>query len=200
MEALHLGYVSQVTESADLMPTARALAARIAEGSPHSQRLIKSLVYDGLTASVDEHMGRHTTAMAACFRSDDHREGVRRSWSVVRRSSPAGERLDHRRPRHPVGHHRRLGQGWRTGTTVVLAPEGAVGGVDVRGGGPGTRETDLLRPENLVQQVHAVCLSGGSAYGLAAAADGVMGWLADRSIGFPVASRPTPSCPSFPRR
>ena len=76
VEALHLGYVSQVTESADLLPTARALAARIAEGSPHSQRLIKSLVYEGLTASVDEHMGRHTNAMAACFRSDDHREGV----------------------------------------------------------------------------------------------------------------------------
>jgi L-aminopeptidase/D-esterase-like protein len=84
-----------------------------------------------------------------------------------------------------VGHHQRRGAGWLTGTTVILAPDGAVAGVDVRGGAPGTRETDLLRPENLVQQIHAVCLTGGSAFGLAAA-DGVMTWLAERHIGFPV--------------
>ncbi len=84
-----------------------------------------------------------------------------------------------------VGHHQRIERGWATGTTVILCPAGATSGVDVRGGGPGTRETDLLRPENLVQQVHAICLSGGSAYGLAAA-DGVMSWLARRGIGFPV--------------
>ena len=72
-----------------------------------------------------------------------------------------------------------------TGCTVVLCPEGAVGGVDVRGAAPGTRETDLLRPLNLVQQAHAVVLSGGSAYGLAAA-DGVMTYLEERGIGFPV--------------
>lgn len=84
-----------------------------------------------------------------------------------------------------VGHAHRIGRGWRTGTTVVLVSDGAVGGVDVRGGGPGTRETELLRPENLVQQVHAVCLTGGSAYGLAAA-DGVMSWLEERGVGFPV--------------
>ena len=96
-----------------------------------------------------------------------------------------------------VGHHQRVGRGWRTGSTVVLAPDGAVGGVDVRGGGPGTRETDLLRPENLVQQVHAVCLSGGSAYGLSAA-DGVMGWLAERSIGFPVGESPDAVVPIVP--
>jgi L-aminopeptidase/D-esterase-like protein len=84
-----------------------------------------------------------------------------------------------------IGHYERRTRGWRTGTTVVLAPGGATAGVDVRGGGPGTRETDLLRPENLVQQVHAVCLTGGSAFGLAAA-DGVMEWLAAEGIGFPV--------------
>jgi L-aminopeptidase/D-esterase-like protein len=84
-----------------------------------------------------------------------------------------------------VGHHQRVGRGWQTGTTVVVAPDGAVGGVDVRGGGPGTHETDLLRPENLVQQVHAICLTGGSAYGLAAAT-GVMAYLEERHIGFPV--------------
>ena len=72
-----------------------------------------------------------------------------------------------------------------TGCTVVLCPGGAVGGVDVRGAAPGTRETDLLRPLNLVQQAHAVVLSGGSAYGLAAA-DGVMTFLEERGVGFPV--------------
>jgi L-aminopeptidase/D-esterase-like protein len=84
-----------------------------------------------------------------------------------------------------VGHAQRTGRGWRTGTTVVHVPAGAVGGVDVRGGGPGTHETDLLRPENMVQHLHAVCLTGGSAYGLAAAT-GVMLELERRGTGFPV--------------
>ncbi|RIK16854.1 MAG: hydrolase [Acidobacteria bacterium] len=85
-----------------------------------------------------------------------------------------------------VGHHQQVGDGWLTGSTVVLAPpEGAVGGVDVRGGGPGTRETDLLDPVNLVERVHAVSLSGGSAFGLAAA-DGVMRWLLGQGRGFPM--------------
>ena len=72
-----------------------------------------------------------------------------------------------------------------TGTTVVLAPTGAVGGVDVRGSAPGSRETDLLRPTNLVDKVDAVVLSGGSAYGLAAA-DGVMLWLEEHHRGWDV--------------
>ena len=77
-------------------------------------------------------------------------------------------------------------EGGLSGTTVVLAPpEGAVAGVDVRGAAPGTRETDLLDPRNTVQRVHAVVLSGGSAFGLAAA-DGVMRWLEERGRGFPV--------------
>lgn len=85
-----------------------------------------------------------------------------------------------------VGHHQRTGQGWLTGTTVVLAPpEGAVGGADVRGGGPGTRETDLLDPRNLVERVHAVVLSGGSAFGLASA-DGVMRTLYAEGRGLPM--------------
>lgn len=70
-----------------------------------------------------------------------------------------------------------------TGCTVVIAPTGAVCGVDVRGGGPATRETDLLKPENMVEAIHAVVLSGGSAFGLAAST-GVMDELATRSIGF----------------
>lgn len=70
-----------------------------------------------------------------------------------------------------------------TGCTVVLCEKGAVGGVDQRGGAPGTRETDLLRPLHLVQKVHAVLLAGGSAFGLAAA-DGVMRYLEERGVGF----------------
>ncbi|MFT3721343.1 P1 family peptidase [Pseudorhodoferax sp.] len=69
-----------------------------------------------------------------------------------------------------------------TGCSVVLASGGAVGGVDVRGAAPGTRETDLLAPGNLVECVHAVLLAGGSAFGLAAA-DGAMRWLEERGIG-----------------
>jgi L-aminopeptidase/D-esterase-like protein len=84
-----------------------------------------------------------------------------------------------------VGHHHRVGDGWATGTTVVLAPPGTVGAVDTRGGAPGTRETDALLPENLVQHVDAVCLTGGSAYGLAAA-DGVVRWLEEHKRGLAV--------------
>ncbi len=96
-----------------------------------------------------------------------------------------------------VGHHHRIGDGWATGTTVVLTPDGAVGGVDCRGGAPGTRETDLLDPSNLVERVHAVCLTGGSAYGLAAA-DGVMRWLAERGRGFRVGMQPHEVVPIVP--
>jgi L-aminopeptidase/D-esterase-like protein len=85
-----------------------------------------------------------------------------------------------------VGHADRRGDGWLSGTTVVLAPQdGAVAGVDVRGGGPGTRETDVLDPRNLVERVHAITLSGGSAFGLAVA-DGVMQRLYEAGVGFPV--------------
>lgn len=84
-----------------------------------------------------------------------------------------------------VGHHQRSGRGWLSGTTVVLAPAGAVAAVDVRGGGPGTRETDALDPRNLVDRIHGVCLTGGSAYGLAAA-DGVMAHLESLGLGVPV--------------
>lgn len=70
-----------------------------------------------------------------------------------------------------------------TGCTVVIPPPGTVGSGEVRGGAPGTRETDLLRPGMLVQEVNAVLLTGGSAFGLAAA-DGVVRWLEERGIGF----------------
>ncbi|AHH94619.1 P1 family peptidase [Kutzneria albida] len=96
-----------------------------------------------------------------------------------------------------VGHHQRLEPGWATGTTVVLVPHGAVAGVDQRGGAPGTRETDLLAPSRLVQRVQAICLTGGSAYGLAAA-DGVMRWLAERGHGVAVGQLPHEVVPIVP--
>lgn len=82
-----------------------------------------------------------------------------------------------------------------TGCTVILCEQGAVGGVDVRGSAPGTRETDLLRPMNLVERVHAVLLAGGSAFGLAAA-DGVMRFLEERGIGFDVTVAKVPIVPA----
>ena len=88
-----------------------------------------------------------------------------------------------------------------TGCSVVLAQgpqgEGAVAGVDVRGAAPGTRETDLLDPANLVQQVQAVLLSGGSAWGLDAAS-GVMRWLEEHGLGLPVGSAPGQLVPIVP--
>jgi len=81
-----------------------------------------------------------------------------------------------------------------TGCTVVLCEAGAVGGVDVRGAAPGTRETDLLRPESTVGHVNAVLLTGGSAFGLDAAA-GVMRYLEGRGAGFPVRSTVVPIVP-----
>ncbi|MET7767076.1 P1 family peptidase [Nocardia sp. NPDC005366] len=104
-----------------------------------------------------------------------------------------------------VGHHHALdadaalGSGFATGCTVVHAPGGATAAVDVRGGGPGTRETDLLDPSNTVRQVNSILLTGGSAYGLAAA-DGVMRWLEEHGEGIVMdpsdASRVVPIVPA----
>lgn len=82
-----------------------------------------------------------------------------------------------------------------TGCTVILAREGAVAGVDVRGAAPGTRETDLLHPTNLVEKVHAVLLAGGSAWGLDAAS-GVMRWLEEQGIGMTVGPGRIPIVPA----
>lgn len=82
-----------------------------------------------------------------------------------------------------------------TGCSVLLCEQGAVCGVSVRGGAPGTRETDLLRPDNLVQQVHALLLTGGSAFGLDAAA-GVMRWLEEHGHGLQVGSARVPIVPA----
>ena len=75
-EALQIGYVDQVVPSEELHGVALALARSIAEGSPFSQTRIKSMVYEGLGAEVSEHMQRHTKALAECFKSNDHKEGV----------------------------------------------------------------------------------------------------------------------------
>ncbi len=82
-----------------------------------------------------------------------------------------------------------------TGCTVVLCPDGAVAGVDVRGAAPGTRDTDALSPSNTVQEVHGVLLTGGSAYGLDAAG-GVMRWLEERGHGFQVGPAIVPIVPA----
>lgn len=92
-----------------------------------------------------------------------------------------------------VGHAQDLGA--LTGCTVVICPRGAVAGVDVRGGAPGTRETDLLSPVNFVQRAHAVLLAGGSAFGLAAAT-GVVRYLEERGIGFRTAAASVPIVPA----
>jgi L-aminopeptidase/D-esterase-like protein len=82
-----------------------------------------------------------------------------------------------------------------TGCTAVLCMAGAVGGVDVRGAAPGTRETDLLRPDNLVQEVHGVLITGGSAFGLDAAS-GVMRYLEEQGAGFAFAGSRVPIVPA----
>lgn len=92
-----------------------------------------------------------------------------------------------------VGHH--TDNRRPTGCTVVIAREGAVAGVDVRGAAPGTRETDLLHPSNLVDRVHAIMLAGGSAWGLEAAT-GAVRWLEERGVGLDVVVGRLPIVPS----
>lgn len=92
-----------------------------------------------------------------------------------------------------AGHH--TNSAAATGCTVVIAPQGAVGGVCVRGAAPGTRETDLLKPGNLVERVNAVALCGGSAYGLAAAT-GVMAWCEEHGYGLDVGVAKVPIVPA----
>jgi len=92
-----------------------------------------------------------------------------------------------------VGHHTLSER--PTGCTVILAEQGAVGGVDVRGSAPGTRETDLLNPINLVEKVNAIVLAGGSAFGLASA-DGVVKYLEEKHVGFPTGAGVVPIVPA----
>lgn len=94
-----------------------------------------------------------------------------------------------------VGHAQRRGNGWLSGVTVVLPPPGTVASVDVRGGGPGTHETDALDPTTLVKTVDAVVLTGGSAYGLTSAG-GVQQWCEENGRGFAVAGGVVPIVPA----
>ena len=170
-------------------------------GGSHAQRdvidltLIAAAVRSGQTALVralvTERVARKPAAGAAARAlvaangGDEYLAGVvgprlGSEWTIARmdaaQAGPTNSLADVHGLR--VGHATLAGDGWLTGVTVVLAPpEGATGGVDVRGGGPGTRETDLLSPLNQVEKVNAIVLSGGSAYGLAAA-HGVMTRLA----------------------
>jgi L-aminopeptidase/D-esterase-like protein len=94
-----------------------------------------------------------------------------------------------------VGHVQRVGEGWLSGVTVVLPPMGTVGSVDVRGGGPGTHETDALDPTTLVSTVDAVVLTGGSAFGLASAT-GAQLWCEEQGRGFAVPGTVVPIVPA----
>lgn len=93
-----------------------------------------------------------------------------------------------------VGNAQRIGDGWLSGVTVVIPPPGTVGAVDVRGGGPGTHETDALDPTTLVPTVDAVTLTGGSAFGLASAG-GAQQWCLEQGLGF--AAGPPPDAQSI---
>lgn len=94
-----------------------------------------------------------------------------------------------------VGHVQKDADGWLTGVTVVLPPQGTVGSVDVQGGGPATHETDALDPTTLVSKVDAVVLTGGSAYGLVSAA-GAQRWCEEHGRGFPVPGGLVPIVPA----
>ncbi|MFJ4206951.1 P1 family peptidase [Paenarthrobacter sp. NPDC089675] len=94
-----------------------------------------------------------------------------------------------------VGHVQRIGEGWLSGVTVVLPPPGTVGSVDVRGGGPGTHETDALEPTTLVSTVDAVVLTGGSAFGLVSA-HGAQRWCEEQGRGFAVPGTVVPIVPA----
>jgi L-aminopeptidase/D-esterase-like protein len=94
-----------------------------------------------------------------------------------------------------VGHQQKSGGGWLSGVTVVLPPAGTVGSVDVRGGGPGTHETDALDPTTLVRTVDAVVLTGGSAYGLVTA-HGAQRWCEEQARGFAVTGGVVPIVPA----
>lgn len=94
-----------------------------------------------------------------------------------------------------VGHQQKSDDGWLTGVTVVLPPHGTIGSVDVRGGGPGTHETDALDPTTLVATVDAVVLTGGSAYGLVSA-HGAQRWCEENGRGFAVTGGVVPIVPA----
>jgi L-aminopeptidase/D-esterase-like protein len=127
---------------------------------------------------------RGAVAAASLTLMADHKPAPAASRETSAITDVAGVKVGHfTDPRRP------------TGCTVIICEDGAVAGVDVRGAAPGTRETDLLDPVNTVQEVHAVALSGGSAFGLDTAT-GVMRYLEEKGIGFPSASGRVPIVPA----
>ena len=145
----------------------RALGKTVAIGA--------ALVLALPAAACARHQGARTAPASDVVTVHDMRDGIRDVPGVL------------------AGHHTLDGR--PTGCTVVLTPEGATGGVDVRGGAPGTRETDLLDPVNSVQHVHGIVLSGGSAFGLETAG-GVSRFLEERGIGFPAGPARVPIVPA----
>jgi len=127
---------------------------------------------------------------AACAQQPEVRSVAASHGVTVHADAHGGIR---RVPGVLAGHHTLDGR--PTGCTVVLTPDGATGGVDVRGGAPGTRETDLLDPVNSVQVVHGIVLSGGSAFGLETAA-GVSRFLEERGFGFQTGPARVPIVPA----
>lgn len=118
----------------------------------------------------------------ATYRRGDSVSSEHDGWDISG-SGPTNSLTDV--PGVEVGHFQRSDAGYLSGTTSVLFPQGATAAVDVRGGGPGTRETDLLDPWNLVASIDGIVLTGGSAYGLDAAA-GTMQRLEERGLGYRV--------------
>jgi L-aminopeptidase/D-esterase-like protein len=163
---------SRTAHRVALLP--RTAATVCSRPSPEGSNVVRTF---GKTVTIGAAFGLALPS-GACAQS----QGVR--------SAPASDRVTvesatldgiRRIPGVFAGHHTLDGR--PTGCTVVLTPEGAVGGVDVRGGAPGTRETDLLDPVNSVQHVHGIVLSGGSAFGLETAG-GVSRFLEERGVGF----------------
>lgn len=126
---------------------------------------------------------------------DEHRDDRRREHRDPAAAGGPGSVTDVAGVR--VGQVTRRGRGWLTGVTVVVPPPGTLAGVDVRGGGPGTHETDALDPTTLVPTADAVVLTGGSAYGLASA-HGVQRWCEEHGRGFRVGPGPGEVVPIVP--
>ena len=156
------------------------------------------------TAAADSHSSHHPAATTSPAPQTELSEGEITRWDsrTLRLTLKHGEIKNLEMPPMTmvfrvagieVGHFTETRR--PTGCTVIITREGAVAGVDVRGAAPGTRETDLLHPSNLVDKVHAIMLAGGSAWGLDAAT-GAVRWLEERGVGFDVAVGRLPIVPA----
>ena len=149
----------------------------ISHAAPHSATTISQACHQNWLV----HMQRHRLRPAPITDRHMHQDLLAHTGHIALvQGIRVGHYTDTRRP---------------TGCSVVLCPEGAVGGVDVRGAAPGTRETDLLHPSHLVQEVHGIALSGGSAWGLDSAT-GVVRWLEEQGAGLPIGVGRIPLVPA----